>query len=147
MLLSAKLCLNMLLQCFLKCTQWPIQLPGRGGGGRCTEVVIYSLVERSYQTCSDVIRIVFSLQMSPSLGGLGRPPAVRWKLAKTPWGRGLMLLPVVAAASLVTENRQKYMFIQFGVSIFKWSVDGMLDNSVCLSCSLIVANTITGDPN
>ncbi len=53
------------------------------GGGRCTEVVLYSLVE-PYQTRSDVIRIVFSLLMSPSLGGLGRPPAVRWKLAKTP---------------------------------------------------------------
>ncbi len=44
---------------------------------------------RPYKTCSYVIRIVFSLLMSPSSGGLGRPPAVRQKLARTPWGRGL----------------------------------------------------------
>jgi hypothetical protein len=55
-----------------------------GGGGRCTEVVLYSLVEAVSDRISDVIRVVFSLLMSPSLGGLGRPSAVRWKLAKTP---------------------------------------------------------------
>ncbi len=44
---------------------------------------------RPYKTCSDVIRIVFSLLMSPLSGGLSRPPAVRLKVARTPWGRGL----------------------------------------------------------
>jgi hypothetical protein len=44
---------------------------------------------RPYKTCSYVIRIVFSLLMSSSSGGLSRPPAVRQKLARTPWGRGL----------------------------------------------------------
>jgi hypothetical protein len=39
---------------------------------------------RPYKTCSDVIRIVFSLLMSPSSGGLRRPPAVRLKVARTP---------------------------------------------------------------
>ncbi len=45
---------------------------------------------RPSKTCSEVIRIVFSLLMSPSSGGLSRPPAVRWKVARTPWGRGLI---------------------------------------------------------
>jgi len=45
---------------------------------------------RPYKTCSDVIRIVFSLLMSSSSGGLSRPPAVRLKAARTPWGRGLI---------------------------------------------------------
>jgi hypothetical protein len=62
-----------------------------GGGGGGGALNLFSTHWwRPYQTRSDVIRIVFSLLMSPSLGGLGRPPAVRWKLAKTLWGRGLI---------------------------------------------------------
>ena len=63
------------------CTQWPVHSDWGGGGDRW--LMLFSPHwRRPYQTCSYVIRIVFSLLMSSSSGGLCRPPAVRQKLAR-----------------------------------------------------------------
>ncbi len=68
----------------LDCTHWPLHLGGRG--------VIRSgrhLTAAALSSCSDVIRIVFSLLMSPSLVCWIGPTAVRKKVARVPLGRGL----------------------------------------------------------
>ena len=56
----------------------------RGGGGLDAETLYPTHGRRPYGTCSDVTKIVFSLLMSSSSGGLGRPPAVRKKAARSP---------------------------------------------------------------
>jgi len=68
----------------LDCTHWPLHLGGRG--------VIRSgrhLTAAALSSRSDVIRIVFSLLMSPSLVCWIGPTAVRKKVARVPLGRGL----------------------------------------------------------
>jgi hypothetical protein len=68
----------------LDCTHWPLHLGGRG--------VIRSgrhLTAAAFSSRSDVIRIVFSLLMSPSLVCWIGPTAVRKKVARVPLGRGL----------------------------------------------------------
>jgi hypothetical protein len=60
-----------------------LQLHNQGGGDRW--MMLFSKHWwRPYQTCSYIIRVVFSLIMSSSAGGLSRPPAVRQNLARTP---------------------------------------------------------------
>jgi hypothetical protein len=76
------------------CTQWPVHSDGGGGGDRWL-MLLSAHWRRPYPTCSYVIRIVFSLLMSSSSGGLSRPPAVRQKLARTPWGIGLVLIVLI----------------------------------------------------
>ncbi len=87
-----------------------------GGRGQTGAMMLFSTHwRRSYQTRSDVIRIVFSLQMSSSLGGLGRPPAVRQKLARTPWGRGLINANYSCRRIFGTS-----LLTLFGVSLVLW---------------------------
>ncbi len=71
---------------------------------------------RPYKTWCDVIRIVFSLLMSPSSGGLGRPPAVREKLARTPWGRGLIFNVFTA----FLKYKKKYLSKGLYCNPWKW---------------------------
>ncbi len=87
---------------------------------------------RSYQTRSDVIRIVFSLLMSSSLGGLGRPLAMRRMMARTPWGRGLM--PKVL----------RYFFFSFDKVplVYHW-----ICSSVILFYQIHYEVVFHGDPN
>ncbi len=68
----------------LDCTHWPLHLGGRG--------VIRSgrhLTAAALSSRNDVIRIVFSLLMSPSLVCWIGPTAVRKKVARVPLGRGV----------------------------------------------------------
>ncbi len=69
----------------LDCTHWPWHLGGRGVISSCRHLKAAALSSRS-----DVIRIVFSLLMSPCLVCWISPTAVRKKVARVPQGRGLM---------------------------------------------------------
>jgi hypothetical protein len=72
------------------CTHWPLYLGGRGVIRSCSLLTAAALSSRS-----DVIRIVFSLPMSPSLVCWIGPTAVRKKVAMVPLGRGLILPMIV----------------------------------------------------
>jgi len=71
----------------LDCTHWPLHVGGRGVIRSCRHLTAAALSSRS-----DVIRIVFSLLMSPSLVCWIGPTAVRKKVARVPLGRGLSLI-------------------------------------------------------
>ncbi len=66
------------------CSHWPLQVGGRGVMETCRLLMAAALSSRSY-----VIKIVFSLLMSPSLVCWIGPTAVRKKAARVPLGRGL----------------------------------------------------------
>ncbi len=68
----------------LDCTHWPLHLGGRGLIRSCRHLTAAALLSRS-----DVIRIVFSLLMSPSLVCWIGLTAVRKKAARVPLRRGL----------------------------------------------------------
>jgi hypothetical protein len=68
------------------CTHWPLYVGGRGVLKSCSLLTAAALSSRT-----DVIRIFFSLPMSPSLVCWIGPTAVRKKVAMVPQGRGLSL--------------------------------------------------------
>jgi hypothetical protein len=66
------------------CTHWPLHLWERGVIRSCQHITVAALSSRS-----DIIRIVFSLLMSPSLVCWIGTTAVRKKVARVPQGIGL----------------------------------------------------------
>ncbi len=70
------------------CSHWPLHVGGRG-----VMEAFCLLTAAALSSRTDVIRIVFSLPMSPSSVCWNGPPAVRKKVAMVPLGRGLRVCP------------------------------------------------------
>ncbi len=81
-------------------THWPLYVGGRGVIRSCDLLTAAALSSRS-----DIIRIVFSLPLSPSLVCWIGPTAVRKKLAMVPQGRGLS--QQITSSVLITFSKLK----------------------------------------
>ncbi len=91
----------------LDCTHWPLHLGGRG--------VIRSgrhLTAAALSSRSDVIRIVFSLLMSPSLVCWIGPTVVRKKVARVPLGRGLSVRYPIFNSSIFNKSDPSWGWIR-----------------------------------
>ncbi len=106
-------------------THWPLHLGGRG--------VIRSgrhLMAAAISSRNDVIRIVFSLLMSPSLVCWIGPTAVRKKVARVPLGRGLkrnnvyfnIFRKMFISSLQIVSARQAHCLTKEGFKTFQYNV-------------------------